>query len=294
ETYRGYKCTSPSCDFSLPKFVAGRIFESEEVEELLTKKTIGPLQGFRSKMGRPFAAILKLTPEFKVEFDFGNQQAEGESAEPVDFAGQEPVGTCPKCQARVFDHGMNFICEKATGPARTCDFRTGKVILQQTVERAQVAKLLSAGKTDLLENFVSKRNGRKFKAFLVLKEGKVAFEFEKREPRAGKERKPKEPQPKIDFTGQEPLGKCPRCGGRVFEGPEHYVCEKTQADTKPCKFRTGKMVCQQAISREQVAKLLAEGHTDKFDKFISRHGKPFTASLVLQDGGKVGFEFAGG
>ena len=41
------------------------------------------------------------------------------------------------------------------------------------------------GKTDLLENFVSNKTRRKFKAFLAYdkKEGKVIFEFE---PRAGK------------------------------------------------------------------------------------------------------------
>jgi DNA topoisomerase III len=48
-----------------------------------------------------------------------------------------------------------------------------------------VHKLLTAGKTDLLENFVSNKTKRKFKAFLAYdkKEGKVGFEFE---PRAAK------------------------------------------------------------------------------------------------------------
>ena len=67
----------------------------------------------------------------------------------------------------------------------TCDFKTGKIILQQPIEPAQASKLLSEGKTDLLENFVSNKTRRKFKAFLVYdkKEGKVVFEFE---PRASK------------------------------------------------------------------------------------------------------------
>jgi len=293
ETYRNFKCTAKKCDFYVPIFVAGRIFEPEEVEELLTKGTIGPLDGFRSKMGRPFSAILKLSPapDFKTEFDFG-PQPDGET-EAVDFTGQEPLGACPKCGARVFDHGMNFICEKATGPTRSCDFRMGKVILQQPIERAQVVKLLAEKKTDRLDKFISKKNNRAFKAFLVLKDdGKVGFEFEKREPRAGRERKPKEPEPKLDFTGQTPLGKCPKCDANVFEGPEHYVCERRQAAERPCSFRTGRVVCQQPVSREQVAKLLDKGRTDVFTKFISKAGRPFSASLVLQESGKVGFEFA--
>ncbi|TAL20101.1 MAG: hypothetical protein EPO01_13935, partial [Aquabacterium sp.] len=58
-------------------------------------------------------------------------------------------------------------------------------ILQQPVAREQMSKLLSTGKTDLLENFVSARTRRKFKARLAYdaKEGKVIFEFE---PRAAK------------------------------------------------------------------------------------------------------------
>ena len=47
-------------------------------------------------------------------------------------------------------------------------------------------KLLTGGKTGLLENFVSNKTRRKFKAFLAYdkKEGKVIFEFEPRAPRA--------------------------------------------------------------------------------------------------------------
>jgi DNA topoisomerase-3 len=67
----------------------------------------------------------------------------------------------------------------------TCDFKSGKIILQQPVEHAEVTKLLATGKTSLLENFVSNKTRRKFKAFLAYdkKEGKVIFEFE---PRAAK------------------------------------------------------------------------------------------------------------
>jgi DNA topoisomerase-3 len=67
----------------------------------------------------------------------------------------------------------------------TCDFKSGKIILQQPVAREQMTKLLAEGKTELLENFVSNKTRRKFKARLAYdkKEGKVVFEFE---PRAAK------------------------------------------------------------------------------------------------------------
>lgn len=295
ENYRRFQCQQ--CDFSLPTWLSGRLMEPEEVERLIREKQIGPLQGFRSRQGFPFAAILKLSADQKLEFDFGNDREgeNGNGAAEVDFTGKEPLGQCPKCGGKVFDSGMNFVCEHATGKERKCDFRTGKIILQQAIDSAQMTKLLATGKTDLLPKFVSKKTGRAFKAFLVLaKDGKVGFEFEKRQPKAkgAGAKKPKESPPKIDFTGQEPLGKCPKCGGRVFEGVTDYVCENTQAEKKPCKFKTGKIILQQPIERAQVARLLETGRTELLDKFVSgKTGRPFSAFLVLDENDKVSFEF---
>jgi DNA topoisomerase-3 len=182
ENYRRYACTN--CDFSIGKHPGGRTFEIQEVEELLAKRELGPLPGFISKMGRPFAALLRITDDYKLEFDFG--QKDEEDTEPVDFSGHTPVGDCPKCGHKVFEYGMNYVCEKSVGPEKTCDFRTGKMILQQEISAEQVHKLLSEGKTDLLEGFVSSRTNRKFKAYLVKQaNGKIGFEFEPRPAKAG-------------------------------------------------------------------------------------------------------------
>jgi hypothetical protein len=118
---------------------------------------------------------------------FGDEGKDGEGgADSVpDFTGKEPVGACPKCQSRVFENGVNYTCEKAVGAGKTCDFRSGAVILQQTVDRTQMGRLLGTGKTEVLKGFVSRKTNRKFEAFLVLKEGKVSFEFPPREKKAG-------------------------------------------------------------------------------------------------------------
>jgi DNA topoisomerase-3 len=142
----------------------------------------------------------------------------------------------------------------------------------------------------LLPRFIS-RKGRPFKAFLVLTDKKnVGFEFEKREPKTKKERKPKEPVAKIDFSGQEPLGKCPSCGGKIFETENSYICERSQADRKACKFKLSKTILGRDIPKEQAQKLLTTEKTDLLDGFISKRGRPFSAYLKLEDG-KVGFEF---
>jgi DNA topoisomerase-3 len=173
ENYKKFQCQK--CDFSLWRILSGRQFDPSEIEELIEKKQIGPLQGFRSRLGKPFAANIKLTPEFKVEFDFG-QQSEGEG-EPIDFSGQESLGPCPKCGKPVYAHGLAYLCEGAAANPRTCDFRSGQIILQRPIEIEQMKKLLTEGKTDLLHRFISKK-GRPFSAYLVKgSDGKVGFEF---------------------------------------------------------------------------------------------------------------------
>src|SRR6059058_3502851 len=203
---------------------------------------------------------------------------------------QEPLGKCPKCGGSVFEFGMSYVCENSVGPAKTCDFRSGKVILQRAIEREQMKKLLATGKTDLLERFIS-RKGRPFKAFLVLTDKRdVGFEFEKRERKPKGERKPKTTAPKVDFTGKQSVGTCPKCGGKIFETETSYICERSQADRRPCKFKLSKTILGRDISKEQAQKLLTMGKTDLLEGFISKRGRPFSAYLKLEDG-KIRFEF---
>ncbi|HEY8605733.1 MAG TPA: DNA topoisomerase III [Noviherbaspirillum sp.] len=207
ENYRRFACTK--CEFSMSKTPGGRQFEIPEVEELLEKREIGPLQGFRSKMGRPFAAILRISRDedinnFKLEFDFGQAQDEGEDGEGVDFSNHTPLGSCPKCGNGVYEMGLAYVCEKAVAKPKACDFRSGRIILQQEIVPEQMAKLLNDGKTDLLPGFISQRTRRPFKAFLVKdKNGKVSFEFEERKAKvpakgkaAGKDEVAQEEAPK--------------------------------------------------------------------------------------------------
>lgn len=243
ENYRRFACTA--CEFSISKIPGGRQFEIEEVEELLLKKEIGPLQGFRSKMGRPFAAILKLGKDddghYKMEFDFGQSDEEGDG-EPVDFSGQEPVGTCPKCGGAVFEHGMKYVCENSVASPKSCDFTTGKIILQQEISREQIGKLLNDGKTDLLTGFKSSRTGRNFKAFLVKQpDGKIGFEFEAREPKAGAKTAAK--------TAAKPASR-----GAAEDEAEAAPATKTAAKTAATKTAATKAPAKKAAATKTAAK----------------------------------------
>ncbi len=196
ENYRRFTCHGKAgkeagCGFSISKIPGGRSFELAEVEQFIGQKKIGPLEGFRSKAGWPFTAEIKLAFDkeinnWKLEFDFGEDAKAAEAGEPVDFSGHTRLGACPKCQSAVYEHGNSYVCEKSTGPQATCDFKSGKIILQQVVNPQDMTALLETGKTPLLENFVSNKTRRKFKAHLAFdaKAGKVVFEFEPRAPKA--------------------------------------------------------------------------------------------------------------
>ena len=183
ETLRHYQTEDGS--LQLRKVVAGRLLEPHEAHDLLVKRLIGPLQGFRSRLGRPFAAALKLNDKNETEFVFDNAPI-GADGTKLDLDTQEVIGTCPVCNGRVFETLMSYACENTFGETPTCKMKIGKKILMQDIDRTQVAKLLTQKKTDLLPGFVSMRTRRKFSAYLAMaKDGRTSFEFEPRKEGAG-------------------------------------------------------------------------------------------------------------
>ncbi len=176
ETVRQFKCRN--CDLSLWKSLASRPLERAEISELLTKKIVGPLEGFRSRFGKPFSAELEFDPEFKLRFVFGER--EGDPAAEEALRNAEIICDCPVCKkGKIRDGSTSFVCDQSIGAEKSCEFRMGKTILQRSIPREQVVKIAETGKTDLIAGFVSKK-GRKFAAYLKLDGKKVGFEFEPR------------------------------------------------------------------------------------------------------------------
>ncbi|MEP7015128.1 MAG: DNA topoisomerase III [Verrucomicrobiota bacterium] len=182
EDYRTFKCRS--CGLIIWKTMAGRLFERDEIATLLTQRKTGELEGFRSKMGRRFNAIVKLGEEFKQEFDFGENAHDAQIT--IDPEKHESLGLCPICKkGKIYVLDRAYACENAVAATKTCTFRVSKTILQREIPREQVQKLIDTGKTDLLPKFISKKN-RPFSAHLKLENGKVGFEFAPKAPKAKK------------------------------------------------------------------------------------------------------------
>jgi len=189
EDYRTFKCRS--CGLMIWKTMAGRLFDRSEVETLLREGRLGPLEGFRSKMGRKFNAPVKLGEDFKQQFDFAENG--GADQQKVVPGLHEALGLCPIChKGKVYVLDRAYACENAMASPKTCSFRISKHILHREIPKEQVQKLIATGRTDLLHKFISKK-GRPFSARLKLENGKVGFEFAPKAPR--KKLAPKKPAP---------------------------------------------------------------------------------------------------
>lgn len=167
--------------FAVAKVIAGRVMAEEELAVLFKDKVVGPLDGFRSRLGRTFSAFVKMDEKGEVALDWGAN----DSQEPQNFDGQEPIGLCPVTGRRIFEAPNAYVTEPGEDGKK--GFRISRKILEQDISREQVVKLLNEKKTDLFTGFVSKKTRRPFKAFLILKEdGTTGFEFPPREPKAPK------------------------------------------------------------------------------------------------------------
>lgn len=181
ETLREYRTLDNK--YSVRKVLAGRRIEAAEFLTLLEKGSLGLLDGFRSRIGRPFSAGLKLGEGRKIELVVGEEEG------TLDFSDQEPLGMCLACQGRMFMSQLRYVCEHSVSKPSTCTFKVSKKILSRDIALNEVQDLLKNGKTALLEKFISNKTRRPFSAFLMWKDGKVSFDFPPREPKKPKVKK---------------------------------------------------------------------------------------------------------
>jgi DNA topoisomerase-3 len=93
------------------------------------------------------------------------------------------------------------------------------------------------------------------------------------------------------------LGLCPRCGAEtgeiIKENSRAYGCTSWKSREEPgCGYVIWKRVAGRTITPEIARQLIENGRTtDVLSGFRSRAGKPFRARLVLNEEGKVEFDF---
>lgn len=169
---------------SIRKILGGRMLQESEVVALLKGETIGPFSDFRSKKGKPFTASVRLVNN-KIEFTFANSNAD------LDIAAikkTEPLGTSPIDGTRVFGTPMAFMSESALEGDDKAGLKISRIILSKKINEQHIRQLLSDGRTELIEGFISKKR-RPFDAYLILaKNGTIRFEFPPRKSKKAGQR----------------------------------------------------------------------------------------------------------
>ena len=173
--------------FRVNKTMGNRKITMGECGELIKNGKIGPLEGFRSKAGKPFGAIIKLDEDNRAIFVFDNPASgEGEPTNPAELAEFPVLGKCPSCGGQIHRTPNAFICEKHAQVASKgrCTVRVTRKLLEKDIPSEEFSQMLSAGKTNLISGFRSRKTRKLFDAFLALdNKGKLRFEFPPREPK---------------------------------------------------------------------------------------------------------------
>ena len=154
------------------KIIGGKHLTDEEIVELLTKRKIGPLPGFRSKKGTEFTAVLTINDQNKIEFVFDEKPEEIEIGEKV---GKSPIDGTNVFETLTGYVSQSYIDKKPSG------LSLPKVLLGKEIPLEEIKSLLDGKKTALIKGFRSNKTRRLFDAYLLLEKGKLKFDFPPRE-----------------------------------------------------------------------------------------------------------------
>ena len=183
---------------------------------------------------------------------------------------------CPLCDGEVETTPFGYGCSNYR--TNGCKFSIGTIAGRDLTEE-EVTKLLTEGKTEILNGFVSKLK-KKFSAALIYKKDENGI-----------------PSIQFDFSGNvsdvlEGVA-CPVCGESIEIMPYGYTCRRHRENPEACYFSIGK-IAEKQLSKQDVTELIKNGHTQTLRGFKSKNGKKFDAVLTLteEDGRKkLKFDF---
>ncbi len=193
-----YACKSDECQVRVFKTIAGIELREDQVRELLEKRFLAPMEGFRSRLGKEFTAGLEINDKGKVVFVFPGGNTDPDAPPAFDFANAVPVCPCPVCEKKkrkgqIYETPQHYLCDVAAKDAKACNARLPRQLCQKEITQANAIKFFTEGKTDLIEGMISKK-GKPFSTYLLCKAGEkrlLGWEFPPREPRPKSAPKPR-------------------------------------------------------------------------------------------------------
>ena len=239
------------------------------------------------------------------------------------YRDEAPLGPDPFNGKPVYEHSWFY---KAEG--ENDDENPPVIFWKDTsgryMDRGAVKALIEHGETPILDGFTA-RNGRTYKGVLELDRDERKIKVRS----VGWNEEGESATPEYDVN-TEPLGTCPVCeDSPVVETSTTFECEKrlkqqemlakaaaeeaekeaaeaaaAEAEGKAtkkkkrrkkpepaCKWILPRTVCKREITRDEADHYLKNARTELLTDFTSRFGRPFSATLVLQESGRHGFEF---
>ena len=234
----------------------------------------------------------------------------------------ETLGSCPSCHKPVIEMAWFYRCKPDPDVERDddCPMRFWKDTSGRYLDRGAVRALLKDGKTGTLNGFTA-RNGRTYKGYIEIDDEEWQLKVRSLGWNEG-EGVSDVPEYEVNT---DPLGGCAlknEC--KIIETPTQYICErklkedealaalraeaaktgkklprkkrkskKDEDDGTPkiCGFVFPRTVCKREITRDEAQVYIDAGRTELLTDFTSRFGRPFSATLVLKENGRHGFEF---
>jgi DNA topoisomerase-3 len=218
------------------------------------------------------------------------------------YDANDVLGNCPACGRPVIEMAWFYRCKEEPPRDPDCTLRIWKDTSGRYIDRASVRVLLRDGKTGVIDGFTA-RDGRTYRGVLEI----VRDDWTVAVRSAGWNEDATSADPEFEVN-PEPLGRCPfeeDCS--IVESPTQFVCERklkeaelsreeraraaAEGGPQSCGFVLPRTVCKREITREEALHYVAEGKTPLLTDFTSRFGRPFSATLVLKENGRHGFEF---
>jgi DNA topoisomerase-3 len=171
--------------FRVGRIMCQKPLAREQAVQLIEQGKTELIQGFISRKGRPFDAFLK-REEGRIAWEFpprtpkldkdGNPIARKAKA-PPDLSKAVKVGESKLLAGEILQTGDAYYVRKPGDNGGRVVFTIKRHLCQKEIPLEEIRQLLDTGRTNLIEDFISKRM-TPFKAFLVLAKNKAKAQFE--------------------------------------------------------------------------------------------------------------------
>jgi DNA topoisomerase-3 len=260
------------CPFAIWKDSRGRYFDYATAARFLKEGKVDNLHGFVNRSSEEFTASIIRNDENKLEF-----VRQGPSKE--ELSKSEVLLDCPTCESgsiRVTD--TYWACDNETCKSRPL----ARSICKREMQTDEAVRFFVEGETELIDDFISKR-GKPFTAKLLNRGGRMKFDFPPRKNNGRSNLPQYEVAEGVVGTYSLRGAKVP-----IVESATHFIAADND---QGIELEIPRTFAKRELLRDECKALVEKGKVGPLDDFISKKGKAFSATLVLNSGGNVKFRF---